>query len=302
MRETGAREALQDRGLRSKPKRKVSVGAVSHVVVGILSCQKNARRRRTVESTWLPDVKATGATTLFLVGRPGQSPEIRDGVLYLDCDDSYAGLSDKVLSFLRYVQAHIPYDYVFKCDDDTFVDAERWARVSYAGSDFTAGTLIPYTSAYQTWVREKGLEWNATFDAFLSMVGSFPCGGDGYFLSRRAVDTVLATEQSSAMRVCGASEDILVTGLLKMAGIEPHIVTELANYVGDILGCYLIDRAARFATVHPVDPIQMWFLHRRRSALINAVYPVAQLGRYTRRQAARMKPKGWDQRPVGAAG
>ena len=72
---------------------------------------------------------------------------------------------------LPYAQTNLAFDYVFKCDDDTYVDVGNWLGVPYGDGDFTVGQLMKYDIGYQTWMRQKGLEWKPSFDEFLRMTG-----------------------------------------------------------------------------------------------------------------------------------
>ena len=240
----------------------MAVGSASRIVVGILSCQKTVDRKRTVEATWLRDLPKEYVTAYFLVGRPGRPAEIVGNTLYLDCPDTYLGLPEKVVAFLEYAQANLAYDYVFKCDDDTYVDVGNWLGVPYGDGDFTVGQLMKYDIGYQTWMRQKGLEWKPSFDDFLRMTGRFPCGGEGYFLSRRAVGAVVEWCRSNSIDACPpSSEDILITGILKASGIEAKVVPALAGQRQDALLPWSVARNLGFATIHPVGPSRMRTIH-----------------------------------------
>jgi hypothetical protein len=89
------------------------------------------------------------------------------------------------------------WDYVLKCDDDTYVAAARLAAYDPGGHDYL------------------GAEWRPGVD--------YGSGGAGYLLSRRAAQTVT----QSPMHHLGA-EDLLVGQVLRAAGvkltIEPRLI------------------------------------------------------------------------------
>jgi len=243
------------------------------VIIGILSCQKTGDRKRAVEATWLRDLPQKNVTAYFLVGRPGRPAELSGNTLYLDCPDTYLGLPEKVLAFLEYAHTHLEYDYVFKCDDDTYVDVGEWSRVPYRDGDFTVGQLMEYNHEFRKWLREKGLEWNPEYDEFMKMVGRFPCGGEGYFLSRRAVATVMAWYRSRTTEILPCScEDILITGILKPSGIEARVVPALAGQRADVVRPWGIVRDRAFATIHPLSPFEMRMVHWRRRWWVSCAY------------------------------
>ncbi|MFN9368788.1 MAG: hypothetical protein ACK6CT_08475 [Planctomycetia bacterium] len=260
----------------------------NRIVVGILSCQKNVGKKRAVQATWLRDLRAAGVPAYFLVGRPGRPAEVEGDVLYLDCADTYVALCDKTLAFLRFARERLDCDYIFKCDDDTYVDVVRWDQVPYAEHDFTAGRLLPYSGGYRVWMQWKGLEWKPEYDAFLSMVAEFPCGGEGYFLSRRAINLILESTLPEALKNPPGSEDILVTGLLKLAGINLFLVPELAGQTFEVLRNWTVAKKSRFVTVHPVGPMQMRLIHWRHRAWVDIVYGITQVVKYVRRQITLM--------------
>ena len=254
-----------------------ALGSTSRIVVGILSCQKTVGRKRTVEATWLRDLPKEHVTPYFLVGRPGHPAEAIGNTLYLDCPDTYLGLPEKVVAFLEYAQANLAYDYVFKCDDDTYVDVVNWLGVPYQDGDYTVGQLMKYDIGYQTWMKQKGLEWKPSYEDFLRMTERFPCGGEGYFLSRRAVAAVVDWCRSNSIDVCPPSEDILITGILKASGIQAQVVPALAGQRQDALLPWSVARNLAFATIHPVGPSRMRTIHWRNHWWVNFVHVPMQL-------------------------
>ncbi len=267
------------------------MSSTSRIVVGILSCQKNVDRKRAVEDTWLRDLPKEHGTPYFLVGRPGRPAEIIGDTLYLDCADTYLALPAKVVAFLEYAHAHLAYDVIFKCDDDTYVDVVKWLAVPYTDGDYTVGHLMKYDGGYQRWMRQKGLEWKPFYDDFLRMTGRFPCGGEGYFLSRRAVGAVVEWCRSNSIDSCPPSEDILITGILKASGIEAQVVPALAGRRQDAFLPWSVVRNSEFATTHPVTPFRMRAIHWRSLWWVNFVHVPMQMASLANRTL-----KAWRQR------
>ncbi|KYN00172.1 PREDICTED: beta-1,3-galactosyltransferase 6 [Cyphomyrmex costatus] len=97
----------------------------------ILSNPDNLERRNTIRKTWLAESDAT-VKHFFVVGTQDILPEQRntlqsekqkfDDLLLLPrLQDSYGTLTKKVLYTLKAVHEHYDFDYLLKCDDDSYV-------------------------------------------------------------------------------------------------------------------------------------------------------------------------------------
>ena len=110
----------------------------------------------------------------------GQPLEGEDDTIVLAVDDSYGLLPGKVIAFFRHALVHFDFDWLFKCDDDTYVALDRLR------------TLLEFD------VEMVGNE-------ALADRGS-PSGGAGYLLSRRMVERIVL---DAGLTEWGA-EDIVV--------------------------------------------------------------------------------------------
>ncbi|KAL0122957.1 hypothetical protein PUN28_007549 [Cardiocondyla obscurior] len=103
------------------------------LIVLILSNPDNLERRDTIRKTWLAD-HGHGATVryFFVIGTQDILPEQRntlqsekekfDDLLLLPrLLDSYATLTKKVLHALKAIHERHDFDYLLKCDDDSYV-------------------------------------------------------------------------------------------------------------------------------------------------------------------------------------
>ena len=139
-----------------------------------------------------------GMDAVFLLGVPNlPAPERWGDVLLLPCPDAYDNLPQRTRWFCRWALEQPGWDYLFKCDDDTFVAANRLTGYDAAGRDYI------------------GAEWRTG-------VG-YGSGGGGYLLSRKAAEIVA---EKLAQPV--GAEDLLVGQVLREAGIplsiEPRFV------------------------------------------------------------------------------
>ena len=108
------------------------------------------------------------------------------------CPDDYPSLPQRTRWFCRWALAQNDWDYLFKCDDDTYVSITRLSLYDLAGRDYV------------------GAEWKPG-------VG-YGSGGAGYFLSRKAATAVAERLEQP----CGA-EDALVGQVLRSAGLALSI-------------------------------------------------------------------------------
>jgi hypothetical protein len=138
-------------------------------------------------------------SAVFLFGCPtAVAPEqIGPHALVLPCPDDYPGLPQRTMWFCRWATQYsvlsTQWDYLFKCDDDTYISLPRLLAFDPAGRDYI------------------GAEWRIG-------VG-YASGGAGYFLSRRAA--AIVAERLAAYPT--GAEDLLVGRVLAAAGIELSI-------------------------------------------------------------------------------
>ncbi|WPX40675.1 hypothetical protein QET93_000980 [Akkermansia sp. N21116] len=135
----------------------------TRILVGICSGQSYAERRNAVRSTWLSH-SAPGVECLFFLG--GAVPEQeRADTIGLDVPDTYGALPLKVLAFFRYALEHYDFDWLFKCDDDTYLDLSRLGDLPDDRYGIIGDLLLEERQA--------------------------PSGGAGYMLSRRIVEKIV---------------------------------------------------------------------------------------------------------------
>lgn len=75
------------------------------------------------------------ADVRFFLGR-GAQREPREDEVFLNCDDSYEGLPNKVQEIARWAYDH-GYDYVLKCDDDVVIVPALLLKSNFDLYDFT---------------------------------------------------------------------------------------------------------------------------------------------------------------------
>ena len=159
------------------------------MLIGVLSCQKYRTRRDACLATWANVKQRDDIDLVFVLGE-GQNPwPVREGcLLHCPCPDDYGSLSMKTRWLCLWAIANYMFDFLFKCDDDTYVHVDRLLR--YETQAEYVGCHIP------------GYEF------------SHASGGAGYRLSHNAAIHVGTFLNGSA-----SYEDWMVWKLLTSAGI-----------------------------------------------------------------------------------
>jgi hypothetical protein len=172
---------------------------MARIIVGALSGLLYEDRRLRCRRTWFLDARRAGLLPVFLLGAHGEvaQPCLLDDRLLLPCPDAYDTLPQRTRWFCRWALAQTEWEYLFKCDDDTYVAMDRLAAYDQAGRDYI------------------GAEWSAGVN--------YGSGGAGYFLSRKAAEIV-----AERLTMETGPEDLLVGQVLHEAGIslsvEPRFV------------------------------------------------------------------------------
>jgi len=178
-----------------------------------------------VRDTWLKDVTYDYK---FFYGRgSGRLPQPDE--VFLDAPDDYLHSTDKLRAVVRYALDN-GYDYLLKIDDDVFVYWDR-LMANVPTSDYHGGG--PFGG---------------------QPFGSY-CSGAIYWLSRRAMEIVVAAPATSW------AEDRFVGEALKRNGVTPtfefryFIVppTRRNQYISDDV----LDQPNDHITIHSLSPDQM---------------------------------------------
>jgi hypothetical protein len=113
-------------------------------------------------------------------------------------DDSYAALPAKVQFFFCHPLEHLEFDYLFKCDEDTYLHPDRLVELVDPGCDLLGS--------------HDGTHHNYAY------------GGAGYLLTRRAVE-IIANAPTPGL----GPEDVWVSRTLIEAGINPRYTPRLVG-------------------------------------------------------------------------
>jgi glycosyltransferase involved in cell wall biosynthesis len=122
------------------------------MLIAIISCQAFTARAQAQRDTWIKDIPPGLADLRFFVGR-GPKPTEPD-VIQLDVPDDYRGLTAKTKAVCAWAEAN-GYEFLWKLDDDIYVQPGRLLAVSTAGRNYigrkrgpSGGFPAPYASGF----------------------------------------------------------------------------------------------------------------------------------------------------------
>ncbi|MDR2980716.1 MAG: hypothetical protein LBV12_00550 [Puniceicoccales bacterium] len=155
-------------------------------LIAVCSAQKYHNRREACRQTWLQNVGPSSRYFFFVGEQPidGEEPD----VVYFNVPDDYGNLIRKVQAMFYFAAACDDFDYLLKCDDDTYLVEERLQSLVENEPDV------------------MGYIWNNSIKSL--------SGGAGYIISRKHVKA-LAEELTPT----ATFEDVEVTLAARRLGI-----------------------------------------------------------------------------------
>lgn len=158
-----------------------------------------------LRATWLQDVADFPNVEYRIFYGRGAGREALSDEVFLDCDDSYVGLPQKVRLICCWALDH-GFSWLYKCDDDTFCFVDRLLSGEFEKHD-QVGFKLPGEHTYIV-------------------------GGPGYTLSTPAMMAV------SRDTVTGHAEDLWVGSTLRKYGLDRHrdlrFLSGLSNHYIDV--------------------------------------------------------------------
>lgn len=217
------------------------------IIIGVLTCPKNHHRADGIRETWLklvPDY----VRVLFVFARPGRNHSLEGNELYLNCPEAYEKLPEKAHLFYEFCAKNFDFDYIFKTDDDSYIEMNKFLSFDKQGGDYIGRFQGMEDSAVtRTW--HYGKCTDKTYE--IPYEGEYVCDwarGGGYFLSRKAVDVLLPRTAVSFSKEL--FEDKMVGDAL---GIDARVSVIHAEYQS-------------MGVTNPVDPGKMLETHQRSMA------------------------------------
>ena len=154
-----------------------------------MACHQKRAWADAQRQTWEKDIVGKGyADVKFFYGAPVVLSDVmpKSDEVWLDVDDSYAGIPLKVQGICKYAVRHC-YDYVAKCDDDVYIAPERFPALPLT-ADYIGRFRSPYGSVYPSSFASGFFYWLSSRAA--QIVAETQWNGD--WMDERFVATALA--------------------------------------------------------------------------------------------------------------
>jgi len=211
------------------------------ILVGVCSCQAAAARRKACRDTWMRHLPPGVECRFFLGGREPLACE--PDVVALWENDDYLHLPAKGLAFYAWALENYDFDWLFKCDDDTYLVPDRLKSLCDRRYDLVG-------------------------DMSLAQRG-FPSGGAGYLMSRRLAERIV--EHGGEIPAVGA-EDVLFGKLAIKLQARRHATPRL------FMGCTQTPRPGNdLVSCHWCKPGLMYgidaALHAKPLSVFHAKHP-----------------------------
>lgn len=147
------------------------------ILIAIFTCADHSMRRHLLYQTWLPIARQTSdLDTRFIFGTPSRFALGADEI-ELPAHEGYINLPLKTFELLKYFVAQGEWDYLFKCDDDTYLHPTRLRELI-----LNLNSLSLPETVYLGALAYPGDAWTAE--------PPYASGGAGYLLSRKAVELI----------------------------------------------------------------------------------------------------------------
>lgn len=228
-----------------------SPAAGEDLLILVMSCRRNAARRRAIRATWGRRLARHGIRHLFVLGEERQPTRLEGDVLIVDSKDNYEYLVLKVLRAMEVVHRQLAdrFRYLFKVDDDCFVNPERLLRLPFRDSPYS-GRVLRVHEAEPDAAWHVGKCEDKRYEA--PYTRPFRCNmatGIGYFLATRHLAPLVAEIPKVADELARGLydfEDKRVAETLWSAGVP---ATPLVGY-----SAVFLDKERRFTEPWRVDP------------------------------------------------
>lgn len=126
-----------------------------NALISVITCEKNKAKAQECRDTWAPKLANRSFDVRFFLARQERQPKTDE--VFLDCLDDYDGLPAKVKAMCRWAVEQ-GYETVFKCDDDTDIQANKFEipDAEYAG--LASFRPVPYCSGGGYFLRNQALK------------------------------------------------------------------------------------------------------------------------------------------------
>jgi hypothetical protein len=165
----------------------------SSLVIGIISCLKNQDKMNSIRETWVKKLKEEKIPYFFVIGDPDlKKAMLKDDILSIPIEDNYESLPKKVALLYEYLFDHTAYDFVYKIDDDCYLNVDALPKTTFWKYDYLGEVIgLDSSGILPDWHYGKCEEPRLNSTPYWGKYeGSWCGGGYGYFLSRKAMGII----------------------------------------------------------------------------------------------------------------
>ncbi|XP_067005423.2 beta-1,3-galactosyltransferase 6 [Anabrus simplex] len=196
---------------------KNSGGHVHFLVVLVVSSPANFKRRHTLRETWLKTCADINVKYYFVIGSKSLPSDISskieseqniysDILILEDILDTYSFLTRKVLSAFVWIEKNKKFQYILKCDDDSFVHVKELVRKLKTIDNEGSGKNLYWGFFNGRAAVKKSGKWKENGWILCDYYLPYALGG-GYVLSHRLVSYITRNADDLALF---SSEDVSV--------------------------------------------------------------------------------------------
>ena len=195
------------------------------IIILIISCKKNIHKINKLRSLWVNDLKKFGITCLFVIGNNKTEPsQILDDILFLEANDYYEALPEKIYYSFQYINKHFEFDYIYKVDDDLILNPLYLIKTQLVG-DYIGIRKDVKLDFNRYWHKNKCYDKQKEKIPYptnrINLNTYHAKGESGYFISKKAVSLLVKYEKYI---ISDLYEDKVIGDILWKEGIKLNIL------------------------------------------------------------------------------
>lgn len=193
-------------------------------LIAIVNAHSRQNYQEAQRATWLPSIPP-GLDYKFFRGRGANREPYVDEV-FLDVDDGYMGLPEKVQAIMRWSSEH-GYEFTLKLDDDTLLHPDRFLISGYDLHDFVGNIIGDGGQIVVPW----GFAWSLSRMS-MDIVAKEPLpsnNNDEYWISYALLSKGIRLQSDERYRIHKVGEEALAAPLTRKDGPPPLMLSTLRN-------------------------------------------------------------------------
>jgi len=223
------------------------------IVLVITVCNQNRKRITSQVNNlkWSLIPEGIEITPVFVFGKGGDTSDIPFQTLVVDVNEEYNLLYRKLFEAYKIISKTFDYDFICKIDDDTKINTESFTKYlieneDYVGRMFEGNTEATITLRLDFYNINRTINLKPTFFSGKSFIYAT---GDCYFLSKKAVNYILSSEE--VLSKCGNArieEDRLFGYMLS----DKDVKIKDINMTNEVIEENELQVTTDYFTIHPI--------------------------------------------------